>query len=64
MNNNEKFKVIMLGDPGVGKTNILRRYMGEIFQCHYPATIGVDFVRKSIKTDSQEYKIDIWDTSG
>ena len=43
------FKVIIIGDSGVGKTNILTRYCEGVFKDSYVATIGVDFKVKMVE---------------
>ena len=44
---NEKlFKVIIIGDPGVGKTSFIRRYVQNAYRADYRATVGVDFALK------------------
>lgn len=46
-----RLKIVFLGDGGVGKTSIARRYLGETFRTDYRATIGADFyVRKDVYT--------------
>lgn len=57
-------KVIIIGDSGVGKTNILTRYCEGIFKESYVATIGVDFKIKLIQHEDKKVKLQIWDTAG
>ncbi len=45
-NNILLFKILIIGDSGVGKTNILTRFTEGIFKNSYVATIGVDFKMK------------------
>jgi Ras-related protein Rab-8A len=59
-----QLKVIIVGDSGVGKTNLLTRYCEGIFKESYVATIGVDFKMKSILVDETKVKLQIWDTAG
>jgi Ras-related protein Rab-11A len=59
------FKVVMIGDSGVGKSNLLMRYTKGDFNIESKTTIGVEFATKSIKTsDSKVIKAQIWDTAG
>ena len=60
-----EFKVILIGDPGVGKTSILSRFVTNEFQSVYTSTIGVEFKTKDIyinNTTCASFKI--WDTCG
>lgn len=57
-------KVIIIGDSGVGKTNILTRYCEGIFKDSYVATIGVDFKVKMVDVEGRKVKLQIWDTAG
>ena len=66
-----KFKVMMLGDAGVGKTSIARRFTDENFMQTYIHTIGIDFLEKTIQCkpesedeDPVDVKLQIWDTAG
>ncbi|MHA2031722.1 MAG: Rab family GTPase [Candidatus Kariarchaeaceae archaeon] len=54
------FKVIIIGDPMVGKTTLRLRYIGEGFRKEYITTLGVDIA----KTTYKDYAIQIWDLSG
>ena len=63
--NNYQFKIILLGESGVGKTSILSCYMEEKFKSDRPCTINADFKIKSLKIDeSTLVKLTIWDTAG
>ena len=58
------FKLIIVGDPAVGKTALLMRYIENKFEEEYLSTIGVDFYLKTINMDNKEIKIQAWDTGG
>ena len=57
-------KVIIIGDSGVGKTNLLTKFCDGVFKDSYVATIGVDFKIKPILVDERKVKLQIWDTAG
>lgn len=57
-------KIIFLGDAGVGKSSILRRYHRQSFTNSYESTIGVDFFCKFTTYKGRSYKLNIWDTAG
>ena len=58
------FKVVLIGDSGVGKTNILSRYVRDDFSIDTKATVGVEFGSKIIRINNTNIKIQIWDTAG
>lgn len=59
------FKVIIIGDPSVGKTSFIRRYVQNAFRTDYKATVGVDFALKIIHwPDGQTIKLQMWDIAG
>ena len=58
------FKVIVIGDSGVGKTNLITRFCENSFKDTYVATIGVDFKVKSLPINDKKVKMQIWDTAG
>ncbi|CAK58803.1 unnamed protein product (macronuclear) [Paramecium tetraurelia] len=57
-------KVLLLGNSGVGKTQILLRYCDNNFKTGYMCTIGVDFKIKKLQVDEKNVKMQIWDTAG
>jgi len=58
------FKVLIIGNSSVGKSNILLRYTDNIFNDSFLPTIGVDFKIKNITVSGQKIKLNIWDTAG
>ncbi|KAL7717029.1 GTP-binding protein ypt7 [Entamoeba marina] len=60
----QMLKLILIGDSGVGKTSLIHRYVMNQFDPIYKATIGCDFLAKSLCIDNVEYVLQIWDTAG
>ncbi|KAL1323219.1 hypothetical protein HN51_068286 [Arachis hypogaea] len=58
------FKIVIIGDSAVGKSNLLSRYARNEFNLHSKATIGVEFQTQSLQIDNKEVKAQIWDTAG
>ena len=58
------FKVVLVGDSGVGKTNILSKYIKNEFHEDSKSTIGVEFGSKQLKIEGHKIKAQIWDTAG
>lgn len=58
------FKVVLIGDSGVGKSNLLSRFTRNEFCLESKSTIGVEFATRSIKVDGKTIKAQIWDTAG
>jgi len=57
-------KVILVGDSGVGKSCLLKSFMGDPFKGAFTSTIGVDFEIKPIQIDGKTVNLQIWDTAG
>lgn len=57
-------KLIIIGDSGVGKTNLILSFVGERFKENYVATIGVDFKARTVEMEGKRVKLQIWDTAG
>jgi len=58
------FKLIIVGDSNVGKTNIMSKYIHNQFNQHSKSTIGVEFGTKIVNIDNKKIKAQIWDTAG
>ena len=58
------FKVILIGDSSVGKTNLLNRFVKNEFNSQSKPTVGVDFFSKTVTIDKKSVKAQIWDTAG
>lgn len=59
------YKVLVIGDLGVGKTSVIKRYVHQFFSQHYRATIGVDFALKVINWDADTLiRLQLWDIAG
>jgi Ras-related protein Rab-6A len=59
-----KFKIIFLGDQGVGKSSILNRFAQDKFEQNYQATIGLDFHSKNVTIDNVNVRLLLYDTAG
>ena len=59
-----KHKLVFLGDIYVGKTSIINRFMYESFDNNYQATIGIDFLSKTLSLDDRTVRLQLWDTAG
>jgi len=59
-----KLKVVIVGDSGVGKSNLIKRFTTNEFNEHSKATVGVEFLSRSYKINDKIFKIEMWDTAG
>jgi len=60
----QKYKFVFLGDQSVGKTSIITRFMYDTFDSTYQATIGIDFLSKTMYLDDRTVRLQLWDTAG
>ncbi|XP_050428729.1 ras-related protein Rab-35 [Adelges cooleyi] len=58
------FKLLIIGDSGVGKSSLLVRFADNTFSGSYITTIGVDFKIRTVVVDGEKVKLQIWDTAG
>ncbi len=58
------FKIVLIGDTGVGKSCVLLRFADDSYAETYISTIGVDFRFRTVKVDKKVVKLQIWDTAG
>eukprot|EP00906_Rhabdomonas_costata_P025405 RCo036325 len=59
-----KYKLVFLGDQSVGKTSIITRFMYDTFDKQYQATIGIDFLSKTLYLEDRTVRLQLWDTAG
>lgn len=58
------FKIVLIGDSGVGKSNLLSRFTKDEFNLELKSTIGVEFATKTLDVEGKLIRAQIWDTAG
>jgi Ras-related protein Rab-11A len=58
------FKLLIVGDMSVGKSNLMTRYVSDEFAADSLSTIGVEFLTKVVRLDGRSVKVQVWDTAG
>ena len=58
------FKVLLIGNSGVGKSSLFLRFVDDIWEDSFVPTIGVDFKVKTLSIEDKKIKLQIWDTAG
>ena len=58
------YRLVLIGDSGVGKTALLLRYSDNMFNTSFITTIGIDFRIKTIDVNGKRVKLQVWDTAG
>ena len=59
-----KYKLVFLGEQAVGKTSLITRFMYDTFDNNYQATIGIDFLSKTMYLEDRSVRLQLWDTAG
>lgn len=59
-----KYKLVFLGEHSVGKTSLITRFMYDSFDTSYQATIGIDFLSKTVYLNDKTIRFQLWDTAG
>ncbi|KAI8092818.1 small GTP binding protein RAB6A [Halteromyces radiatus] len=64
-NSQRKYKLVFLGEQSVGKTSLITRFMYDTFDSTYQATIGIDFLSKTMyMNDNRILRLQLWDSGG
>ena len=56
------FKIVAVGESGVGKTCLIHNYVKGTFKVDYSVTVGVEFYTKNLHIDGNHIQLQIWDT--
>eukprot|EP00929_Paragymnodinium_shiwhaense_P038578 TRINITY_DN20369_c0_g1_i5.p1 TRINITY_DN20369_c0_g1~~TRINITY_DN20369_c0_g1_i5.p1 ORF type:complete len:158 (-),score=12.18 TRINITY_DN20369_c0_g1_i5:186-659(-) len=59
-----KYKLVFLGEQAVGKTSVITRFMYDTFDNNYQATVGIDFLSKTMYLEDRTVRLQLWDTAG
>jgi Ras-related protein Rab-6A len=57
-------QLVFLGEQSVGKTSLITRFMYDTFDNTYQATIGIDFLSKTMYLEDRTVRLQLWDTAG
>ncbi|XP_063915790.1 ras-related protein Rab6-like [Zophobas morio] len=60
----QKYKLVFLGEQSVGKTSIITKFMYDSFDTSYQATVGIDFLSKTMYLTDKTVRLQLWDTAG
>ena len=60
----KRLKLVIVGEGGTGKSSILKKYCYNSFESRYNATIGADFMTRSVEYMGKEVKLNMWDMGG
>jgi small GTP-binding protein len=60
----EFYKILIVGDSGVGKSSVLSRFATEAFDENISNTVGIDYKTKDIVVNNKTIKLRIWDSAG
>jgi Ras-related protein Rab-6A len=60
----QKYKLVFLGEQSVGKTSIITKFMYDSFDTAYQATVGIDFLSKTMYLSDKTVRLQLWDTAG
>ncbi|RZC34994.1 Ras and/or Nfu N domain containing protein [Asbolus verrucosus] len=60
----QKYKLVFLGEQSVGKTSIITKFMYDSFDTAYQATVGIDFLSKTMYLTDKTVRLQLWDTAG
>ncbi|XP_017852242.1 ras-related protein Rab-18 [Drosophila busckii] len=61
---NRAIKLLIIGESGVGKSSLIRRFVENKFDENHDVTIGMDFKSAIMNVDGIDYKVALWDTAG
>jgi len=64
LSSQNKYKLVFLGEQAVGKTSVITRFMYDTFDNNYQATIGIDFLSKTMYLEDRTVRLQLWDTAG
>src|ERR1700730_10751293 len=63
-NINKVYKYVVLGEPSVGKSSIIYKFVKDVVPEKITSTIGIEFAFQNVKVDNNHVRVQIWDTAG